>query len=211
MVAFAKARMIGSTGWIVILTALVAWEALGLMVGHGWPTLSHITRDVTRLTVGRWILFGAWLWLGWHLFIRGWRLFLRGPLHAAVEPSPIGSGFRDLLAEVLVLGVTLVLSVVGVLRLGTQRAGAEQRPRPVGLGGLVLRVLVVAASCYAVLVGFVGLFVLVAGSDPSHLLRSAAGGGAILAFGLAAPGFVILSFLDAGIAHLRRGRSGAAG
>jgi hypothetical protein len=131
---------------------------------------------------------------------------------AAVEPSPIGSGFRELLAEVLVLGVTLVLTVVGVLRLGTQRVGTEQRPRrPVGLGGLGLRVLLVAASCYAILVSFVGLFVLVAGSDPSRLLRGAAGGGAILAFGLAAPGFVILSLLDAGIARLRRGRSSAAG
>jgi hypothetical protein len=131
---------------------------------------------------------------------------------AAVEPSPIGSGFRELLAEVLVLGVTLVLTVVGVLRLGTQRVGTEQRPRrPVGLGGLVLRVLLVAASCYAILVSFVGLFVLVAGSDPSRLLRGAAGGGAILAFGLAAPGFVILSLLDAGIARLRHGRSSAAG
>jgi hypothetical protein len=26
---------------------------------------------------GRFILFGLWLWLGWHLFIRGWAFFLR--------------------------------------------------------------------------------------------------------------------------------------
>jgi hypothetical protein len=57
-------------------------------------------------------------------------------------------------------------------------------------------------------VGFIGLFVLVAGSDPSHLLRGAAGGGALLAFGVVVPGFLILSLVDVGIAHLRRGRRG---
>jgi Helix-turn-helix domain/Family of unknown function (DUF6186) len=77
---FARAHLVGTIGWVVILVALVVWEAVGLMVGRGWPTLSHITREVTRSPVGRWVLFGAWLWLGWHLFIRGWQLFLRGPL-----------------------------------------------------------------------------------------------------------------------------------
>ena len=72
----ARARLIGSIGWAVIFTAFVSWEAVGLMVGHGWPTLSHVTRAVTRSPVGRWVLFGAWLWLGWNLFIRGWQFFL---------------------------------------------------------------------------------------------------------------------------------------
>jgi hypothetical protein len=91
--------------------------------------------------------------------------------------------------------------------LGSDRAEREQRrSRPVGFGALLLRILLVAASCYAVLVGFIGLFVLVAGSDPSHLLRGAAGGGAILAFGVVAPGFLVLSLMHAGIARLRRGR-----
>jgi hypothetical protein len=31
-----------------------------------------------RPWLGRVVLFGLWLWLGWHLFIRGWRFFLRG-------------------------------------------------------------------------------------------------------------------------------------
>ena len=200
---FDRARMIGSIGWIVIITAFVAWEALGLFVGHGWPTLSRVTRDVTRTPVGRWVLFGAWLWLGWHLFIRGWQFFLRGPGAPAPPASPRGSG-RELLAEILVLGMTLGLTLVGLLRRGAREADETRRDRrrPVRFGGLLLRVLLVAASCYAVLVGVVGVFVLVAGSDPAHLLPAAAGGGALLAFAVVAPGFLVLSLLDAGAGRL---------
>jgi hypothetical protein len=122
MVAFDRARTIGSIGWVVILTAFVAWEALGLLVGHGWPTLSRVTRDVTGSPVGRWVLFGAWLWLGWHFFIRGWRFFLRGPGAGAPPPSPRGSG-RELLAEVLLLGITLGLTLTGLLRVGLTKLG----------------------------------------------------------------------------------------
>jgi hypothetical protein len=207
MALFDRARVIGGIGWAVILTALVAWEAIGLMVGRGWPTLSHVTREVTRSPVGRWVLFGAWLWLGWHLFIRGWQFFLRGPLSEGPQPSRSGSGFREMLTEALVLGATLAVALTGLLRRDVRHAErAQRRSRPVGFGALLLRILLVAASCYAVLVGFIGLFVLVAGSDPSHLLRGAAGGGAILAFGVVVPGFLVLSLVHAGIARLRRDR-----
>src|SRR5919198_1823497 len=207
---FARARLVGSVGWAVIFAAFVSWEAVGLIVGRGWPTLSHVTRAVTRLPVGRWVLFGAWLWLGWHLFIRGWQFFLRGPLAEGPRPGRAGSGLRETLAEFLVLGATLSLAVAGMTRYGGREAGRPLARRPVGLGALLLGILLVAAGCYVVLVGFVGLFVLVAGSDPSHLLRGAAGGGEILAFGVAAPGFLVLSLVDAGIARLRGGRSATA-
>jgi hypothetical protein len=206
----ARARLIGSIGWVVIFAAFVSWEAVGLMVGHGWPTLSHVTRAVTRSPVGRWVLFGAWLWLGWHLFIRGWQFFLRGPLAEGPRPGRAGSGVRETLAEFLVLGATLSLAVAGMTRHGGRHAGQPFARRPVGLGALLLGILLVAAGCYVVLVGFVGLFVLVAGSDPSHLLRGAASGGAVLAFGVVAPGFLVLSLVDAAIARLRGGRSAAA-
>jgi hypothetical protein len=42
-----------------------------------WPTLSELLRKVTRTAPGRYILFAAWLWVGWHLFVRGWRFLLR--------------------------------------------------------------------------------------------------------------------------------------
>lgn len=211
-VVFTRTRLIGSIGWAAIFAAFVTWEAVGLLVGGGWPTLSHVTRAVTRLPVGRWVLFGAWLWLGWHLFIRGWHFFLRGPLAESPRPGQAGSGLRETLAELLVLAATLILAVTGMTRHGSRHAesGQTPSPRPVGFGVLLLGILLVTASCYAVLIGFVGLFVLVAGSDPSHLLRDAAAGGAILAFGVAAPGFLVLSLLHAGIARLRGGRSAAA-
>lgn len=115
-----------------------------------------------------------------------------------------------MLAEFLVLGATLSLALVGMARHGGRHAERTFSRRPVGFGALLVGVLLVAAGCYVVLVGFVGLFVLVAGSDPSHLLRGAATGGAVLAFGVVAPGFLVLSLVDAGIARVRGGRSAAA-
>lgn len=50
--------------WLVLFAALVALEGLGL-AKHGWPTVSDLVRDATRPLEGRWVLLGAWLWLGW--------------------------------------------------------------------------------------------------------------------------------------------------
>src|SRR2546425_9015321 len=83
-------RVIGLIGWAVIFGAFLVWEGLGLTIGNQWPTLSHMLRAITRPLPGRLVLFGLWLWVGWHLFIRGWTFFLRGPLPEA--PSPRGSG-----------------------------------------------------------------------------------------------------------------------
>ena len=65
-------------GYAVLFAALLAWQAIGLVrPGDDWPTLSELLRKVTRNTAGRWILFASWLWVGWHLFVRGWRFLLR--------------------------------------------------------------------------------------------------------------------------------------
>ena len=80
-------RVTGLIGWAVIFGAFMVWEGLGLTVGHQWPTLSHMLRTVTRPLPGRLVLFGLWLWVGWHLFIRGWNFFLRGPLPEPPAPS----------------------------------------------------------------------------------------------------------------------------
>jgi Family of unknown function (DUF6186) len=70
--------IVGLIGWGVVFGILLAYQALCLVrSGDGWPALSDVVRMVTRNTVGRWALFGLWLWFGWHLFIRGWRFFLR--------------------------------------------------------------------------------------------------------------------------------------
>jgi len=34
-------------------------------------------RTAMRPLLGRSIVFGVWLWIGWHLFVRGWSFFLR--------------------------------------------------------------------------------------------------------------------------------------
>lgn len=73
-----RSRMIGLIGWAVLVAAILIWEGIGLLAPHDrWPTLSDMFRTVTASVAGRWILFALWLWLGWHLFVRGWRFFLR--------------------------------------------------------------------------------------------------------------------------------------
>jgi hypothetical protein len=70
-------RAIAVVGWIVIIGLLLAWQGLGLVREPEWPTLSSLFRAFMRPPVGRLVLFGLWLWLGWHLFVRGWQFFLR--------------------------------------------------------------------------------------------------------------------------------------
>ncbi|TMK83766.1 MAG: hypothetical protein E6G44_11250 [Actinobacteria bacterium] len=70
---------IGLAGWAIVLGVVLAYQGLCLVAnGDRWPAASEVIRDVMRYPVGRWVLFGLWLWLGWHLFVRGWRFFLRG-------------------------------------------------------------------------------------------------------------------------------------
>lgn len=66
-------------GWGVIFAVLLTWQGIGLARGNDWAVLSDLFRAVTRNPVGRWALFGFWLWVGWHLFVRGWTFFLRTP------------------------------------------------------------------------------------------------------------------------------------
>ena len=65
-------------GWIAIFGAMFAWQGIALAGIDRWPTMSDILRAFTRPVAGRWLMFGMWLWLGWHVFVRGWEFFLRG-------------------------------------------------------------------------------------------------------------------------------------
>lgn len=68
----------GLVVWGVLLGVVLAYQALCLVSATDrWPSFSHVLRDVTNTTAGRWILFGMWLWVGWHLFVRGWQVFFR--------------------------------------------------------------------------------------------------------------------------------------
>lgn len=71
-------HVVAIVGWIVIVGSLLLWQGFGLVNAPEWPTLSQLFRDFMHLPLGRPVLFGLWLWLGWHLFVRGsW--FLLGP------------------------------------------------------------------------------------------------------------------------------------
>ncbi|HEX7464144.1 MAG TPA: DUF6186 family protein [Actinomycetota bacterium] len=73
-----RSRMLVTVaGWIVIFGALFAWQGLGMALGPPWLTISDMLRAFMRPLVGRWVLFALWLWVGWHLFIRGWEFFLQ--------------------------------------------------------------------------------------------------------------------------------------
>ena len=52
-------------------------ERFALVYAPTWPTMSEIFRSAMRQLLGRSIVFAVWLWIGWHLFVRGWSFFLR--------------------------------------------------------------------------------------------------------------------------------------
>jgi hypothetical protein len=73
----ARHPVVGYLVWAALFGALFAWEGLGLARASGCPTLSDVFRLIMRYPVGRWAMFALWLWVGWHLFIRGWHFLLR--------------------------------------------------------------------------------------------------------------------------------------
>jgi len=60
-------------GYCLIGAAIVGYE----VVSRAWrrtPTLGEAIALVTTSRLGRGVVLGGWLWLGWHLFVRGdWR------------------------------------------------------------------------------------------------------------------------------------------
>jgi hypothetical protein len=73
-----RGRMFGLIGWAVVMGIVLAWQGFGLVrLGDEFPTLTDVLRKVTAHGPGRLILFGSWLWLGWHLFVLQWREWLR--------------------------------------------------------------------------------------------------------------------------------------
>lgn len=71
-------RAIAIVGWLGIVGTFLIWQGIGLVQGPEWPTMSDFFRSFMSVPLGRFLVFGLWLWLGWHLFIRGWDFFLRG-------------------------------------------------------------------------------------------------------------------------------------
>lgn len=211
--------MIGFILWALLLAAIFVLEGLGLTLrGHQWPTLSDMLRSATRPVAGRWLLFAFWLWIGWHLFIRGWDFFLRGP--GARDPGH-GSAGGDkplsaivtqvvipLVAVYALFGSVLLLGLrawrAGTFRVRTTTAAAARMARAHPLAFLGYVVLTTVAG-YAVFVLMMGAFSILAGKSAAGVFSSAVEYGAFLVFAVALPVFCALSF---GEAFLRGRRTG---
>ena len=63
-------RHVATGGYVVLLSAMVVLQLTGVL-GRRVPTLGSTLRLVTRWRGGRLSLLAVWLWLGWHLFVRG--------------------------------------------------------------------------------------------------------------------------------------------
>jgi Family of unknown function (DUF6186) len=63
--------VMGVAVWVLLFAALFGYQAFCLLSDSDrWPAFTDILRDVVGYPAGRWLLFAAWLWLGWHLFVR---------------------------------------------------------------------------------------------------------------------------------------------
>ena len=69
------ATAFGVTGWALVYAAFALWEVGGLVFGY--PRLGAVVRLATRYRIVRYLVFGMWLWVGWHFLIRGWHFFMR--------------------------------------------------------------------------------------------------------------------------------------
>ena len=189
--------MAGIVGWSVILAVALAWEGLALRAPDDrWLTLSDILRFATRPALGRWLLFALWLWLGWHVFVRGWDFFLQEP---PPRPDPGGDrprpGAGSGLAQALVPLVGTYVALLGLLAhcaLALRRSAAARcGRRGGGARALVRHVASLAGAGYVVFLAGLLAFDAGWGRDPT-LLPDALAGGALLA-AVAAVAFVALA------------------
>ena len=63
-------RNLTLAGYAVLATIGLAYELAGRL-RHRTPTLAQAMLVLTRRPVLRALVLLGWLWLGWHLFVRG--------------------------------------------------------------------------------------------------------------------------------------------
>ncbi|MEW6472118.1 MAG: DUF6186 family protein [Actinomycetota bacterium] len=63
-------RSVTLWGYVVLAIAIVAYQAAGLLL-HRTMTFGQAVKALKRFPAARPLLLAAWLWLGWHTFIRG--------------------------------------------------------------------------------------------------------------------------------------------
>ena len=204
-------RVIGLTGWAVLLGLCLAWEGLGLVFGHDhWPSMSDLLRTVSRPVIGRWILLALWIWLGWHLFVRGWQPLLRGeqaPQHPAVAMT-LAQIVRQVLTPTLAT-FALVLGMIAMTARRARRAGSLRTPPAVPVGPLrqAGRIVALLLAGYGAFFAIVLTYYAVVANESPDFLRAAARGGAFITFAVALPGLLLLSAVAG--ANARRTRRSA--
>ncbi len=196
--------MVGFVLWAVLFAGMVVVEGLSLtQKGEGWPSLSDLLRAATRPAWGRWVALAIWLWLGWHMFIRGWLFFLRG---SGAEEPPKAPGGGKSAAEILGQVVFPLAVLYGAL--ATMLVAGWRARRSLGLEAWLRRsatavltdrpafvryTLVTIGASYLLFVAAMGFYQLVIGHPAGGVATSALTGGAFLAFGLELPVFVAVS------------------
>ena len=198
-------HVVGLVGWMVILGLALAWEGLGLAFAReGWPSMSDLLRSVSRPVVGRWVVLALWLWLGWHLFVRGWQPLLRGtPPASAISQAALSVG--QLLRQVVAPLLATFVAFAAVLVFGARRHAVEKiargaQPSAPSIAGRV--VITLAGGYAAFLLLVVSYYAVVANQTPAFL-RAAVSGGAFITFAVALPGLLLFS----AVAVLARRRS----
>ena len=58
------------SGYAVLTGAMLATEAWARWRAHGSATMGDVLTMIMRTSAGRWFVMLAWVWLGWHLFVR---------------------------------------------------------------------------------------------------------------------------------------------
>ncbi|HEU4868810.1 MAG TPA: DUF6186 family protein [Actinomycetota bacterium] len=56
-------------GYVVLALAAAGLELAARLTGK-LPTLGEAVATVNRSLTGRWLLLAAWIWAGWHFFVR---------------------------------------------------------------------------------------------------------------------------------------------
>ena len=62
-------RELTLAGYLLIAVTVVGME-IGGLVGRRWPGLGDFIAVCCRVRFGRALLLTAWLWAGWHFFVR---------------------------------------------------------------------------------------------------------------------------------------------
>jgi hypothetical protein len=62
---------VGTIAWASTVSLLLAWEAFSHVARKpGYPTFARVARAFLGTTAGRVAMFGLWVWIGFHFFVK---------------------------------------------------------------------------------------------------------------------------------------------